>query len=73
MENIINSNFLGYFFNRKKLEPTKYNIMLKNHNKTILPLLYTNPKWDNINKRLIWKTFNQELEYSKSNYRYLYK
>lgn len=71
---IFNSNIMQYFFNNhNKLKP-KNNNLIKTYNSIMnLPLLYTNPKWNNVKKRLIWKTFNQELEYSKINYKYLYK
>jgi hypothetical protein len=62
--------FLGYFYKPTNLQPTnpaeKYiqNYKAKNKFKK-LPLLYTNPKWDSEKKKLIFNSFDQELELAK--------
>ena len=30
-----------------------------------MSLIYTNPKWDIINKKILWNSFDQELELAK--------
>jgi hypothetical protein len=57
---------INYFYNYNKLKPSqpfkKYIENYKNSHKfKKLPLIYTNPRWDSINKKLLWNSFDQEL------------
>lgn len=71
--NLINYYFIQtfkYFYDINKLIPYNPTInYIENYKKSLkikkLPLIYTNPKWDKINKSLIWNSFNHELELAK--------
>jgi hypothetical protein len=76
--NLINTYFVQitrYFYNFDKLKPVNpTNEYIENYKNTKkfkkLPLIYTNPKWDKLNKRLIWNSFDQELELAKKRHVY---
>lgn len=62
--------YINYFYNYNKLKPSqpvkKYIENYKNSHKfKKLPLIYTNPRWDYINKKLLWYSFDQELYLAK--------
>ena len=71
--NLINTYFVQivtYFYNFDKLKPVNpANEYIKNYKNSKkfkkLPLIYTNPKWDALNKRMVWNSFDKELELAK--------
>jgi len=64
--NVRNFSFLNMFYNPKNLKLTN---PIENYEKTTqfkkLPLLYANPKWDNDKKKLVFNSFDYELELTK--------
>ena len=57
--------FLNIFYNIKKFPSSNYSKKyIENYKK--LPILYTNPKWNPIQKKLIFNSFDFELNKSKS-------
>ena len=65
--NLINTYFVQIvtcFYNFDKLKPVNpVNEYTKKFKR--LPLIYTNPKWDDLNKHMVWNSFDQELELAK--------
>lgn len=71
--NFINNYFnkvIKYFYGNNNLIPkNNFEKYIKNYDKykkfEKLPILYTNPIWDSNKKKLVWKSFDQELQMAK--------
>lgn len=95
LNNLFNNFFIryfgNYFYDRNKLKPVQpANKYIENYKNSCkfkkfkkFPLVYTNPRWDPIKKKLMFNSFDQELEMAKkkpcysneyywNNYKYQY-